>query len=92
MAQSLMTTPFSGDLTYEERRLMIDEFMEHKSSILITTDLLDRTALNSKNVVVVCNCSQPVGQSYGLVNKKRYMLRSGRTGHFGKRGIVIDME
>lgn len=65
-------------------------FVNNETKLLITTDLCDRSTFGAENVVVVVNFSQPVGQMG--THKKRYVMRAGRAGHFGKRAVIIDFE
>lgn len=73
---------FSGDLSYAERRQIADKFMANQIKILVTTDVLMKTAFGSSNVVMVVNFEQPIGQQRAI-NRKHYFLRAGRAGTFG---------
>ena len=74
-----------GDLTTQEREVVMREFRTGSTRILICTDLLAR-GIDVPSVSMVLNYDLPRSES-GLEN---YIHRIGRCGRFGKKGVAIN--
>jgi translation initiation factor 4A len=71
-----------GDMSPEERNLVMREFRSGSSRVLITTDLLAR-GIDVQQVSLVIN--------YDLPGKREnYLHRIGRSGRFGRKGMAIN--
>merc|ERR1711890_10509 len=71
-----------GDMTSEERNLILKEFRSGSSRVLITTDLLAR-GIDVQQVSLVINYDLPS-------NRENYIHRIGRSGRFGRKGVAIN--
>ena len=75
-------TSIHGNMTHDERNVIVDDFRNGKTKILLTTDLLAR-GIDIPDVNTVIN--------YDLPNKmETYIHRIGRCGRFNKKGIAIN--
>ena len=70
-------------MSQEDRNLIVNEFRNGKTRLLLTTDLLSR-GIDVPQVNLVINYDLPI-------NKETYIHRIGRCGRFGKKGISISM-
>jgi translation initiation factor 4A len=71
-----------GDMSSEERKMIMKEFRSGSSRVLITTDLLAR-GIDVQQVSLVIN--------YDLPGKREnYIHRIGRSGRFGRKGVAIN--
>jgi len=71
-----------GDMTGQERELIMKEFRSGSSRVLITTDLLAR-GIDVQQVSLVINYDLPA-------NRENYIHRIGRSGRFGRKGVAIN--
>jgi len=71
-----------GDMTGNERELIMKEFRSGSSRVLITTDLLAR-GIDVQQVSLVINYDLPA-------NRENYIHRIGRSGRFGRKGVAIN--
>jgi translation initiation factor 4A len=71
-----------GDMTADERSLVLKEFRNGSSRVLITTDLLAR-GIDVQQVSLVINYDLPK-------NRENYIHRIGRSGRFGRKGVAIN--
>lgn len=71
-----------GDMTSQERSLIMKEFRSGSSRVLITTDLLAR-GIDVQQVSLVINYDLPA-------NRENYIHRIGRSGRFGRKGVAIN--
>jgi translation initiation factor 4A len=71
-----------GDMTAQERELIMKEFRSGSSRVLITTDLLAR-GIDVQQVSLVINYDLPA-------NRENYIHRIGRSGRFGRKGVAIN--
>lgn len=71
-----------GDMSSEERSLVLKEFRNGASRVLITTDLLAR-GIDVQQVSLVINYDLPK-------NRENYIHRIGRSGRFGRKGVAIN--
>ena len=71
-----------GDMTGQERELIMKEFRSGSSRVLITTDLLAR-GIDVQSVSLVINYDLPG-------NRENYIHRIGRSGRFGRKGVSIN--
>jgi len=71
-----------GDMTQQERELIMKEFRSGSSRVLITTDLLAR-GIDVQQVSLVINYDLPS-------NRENYIHRIGRSGRFGRKGVAIN--
>jgi superfamily II DNA/RNA helicase len=76
-------TVIHSNMTQPERDLVVKEFRDGKTRLLLTTDLLSR-GIDIPQVNMVINYDLPV-------NKETYMHRIGRTGRFANKGVSITM-
>lgn len=83
MAQRDFTvSSMHGDMTGQERDLIMKEFRSGSSRVLITTDLLAR-GIDVQQVSLVINYDLPK-------NRESYIHRIGRSGRFGRKGVAIN--
>jgi len=71
-----------GDMTGQEREMIMTEFRSGSSRVLITTDLLAR-GIDVQQVSLVINYDLPG-------NRENYIHRIGRSGRFGRKGVAIN--
>jgi len=71
-----------GEMTGQERELIMKEFRSGSSRVLITTDLLAR-GIDVQQVSLVINYDMPG-------NRENYIHRIGRSGRFGRKGVAIN--
>merc|ERR1711892_1510632 len=71
-----------GDMTGQDRELIMKEFRSGSSRVLITTDLLAR-GIDVQQVSLVINFDLPG-------NRENYIHRIGRSGRFGRKGVAIN--
>ena len=71
-----------GDMTQQEREVIMKEFRSGSSRVLITTDLLAR-GIDVQQVSLVINFDLPT-------IKENYIHRIGRSGRFGRKGVAIN--
>ena len=76
-------TAIHSKMSQEERNLIVNEFRDGKTRLLLTTDLLAR-GIDIPQVNLVINYDLPI-------NKETYIHRIGRCGRFGKKGVSISM-
>jgi superfamily II DNA/RNA helicase len=76
-------TTIHSNMTQEERDIVVKEFRDGKTRLLLTTDLLSRGIDIPQVNMVIC---------YDLpMNKETYIHRIGRCGRFDKKGVAISM-
>ena len=78
----LSMTFMHGEMTQEERNVIMKDFRDGKSRILITTDLLAR-GIDIQQVSLVINYDIPI-------NRENYIHRIGRTGRYGRKGVALN--
>jgi len=71
-----------GDISQQERDVVLNEFRTGSSRVLITTDLLAR-GIDVQQVSLVINYDLPK-------NLENYIHRIGRSGRFGRKGVAIN--
>lgn len=71
-----------GDISQQERDVILSEFRTGASRVLITTDLLAR-GIDVQQVSLVINYDLPR-------NLENYIHRIGRSGRFGRKGVAIN--
>jgi translation initiation factor 4A len=71
-----------GEMTQQERDVVMKEFRSGSSRVLITTDLLAR-GIDVQQVSLVINYDLPS-------NRENYIHRIGRGGRFGRKGVAIN--
>lgn len=76
-------TTIHGKMSQSERNLVVEDFRNSKTRLLLTTDLLAR-GIDIPQVNLVINYDLPI-------NKETYIHRIGRCGRFGKKGLSITM-
>jgi len=79
----------SGDLTPDDRLMVLDGFREGREKIMITTNVVSR-GIDVEQVTMVVNFDLPVDKD-GKADCETYLHRIGRTGRFGKAGIAINL-
>lgn len=82
MQEDFMVSMIHGDLTWEERKIVMDEFREGRSRVLLSTDLTAR-GIDVAGVSLVINYDLPS-------NRENYIHRIGRSGRYGKKGNAIN--
>jgi translation initiation factor 4A len=81
-ARDFTVSSMHGDMTGQERELIMKEFRSGSSRVLITTDLLAR-GIDVQQVSLVINYDMPT-------NRENYIHRIGRSGRFGRKGVAIN--
>lgn len=76
-------TVIHSNMTQTERDIVVQDFRDGKTRILLTTDLLSR-GIDIPQVNMVINYDLPP-------NKETYVHRIGRCGRFDKKGVAITM-
>jgi len=71
-----------GDMSPQDREVIMKEFRSGSSRVLVTTDLLAR-GIDVQQVSLVINYDLPV-------NRENYIHRIGRSGRFGRKGVAIN--
>lgn len=82
LGRDFVVSCLHGDMSQEERDLIMKEFRTGSSRVLITTDLLAR-GIDVQQVSLVINYDLPV-------TKENYIHRIGRSGRFGRKGVAIN--
>ena len=80
---NFVITCIHGKMNQKEREMIVKEFRDGKTRILLTTDLLSR-GIDIPLVNLVINYDLPI-------NKENYIHRIGRCGRFNKKGVSITM-
>ena len=81
-AKDFTVSAMHGDMTQQERDVIMREFRSGSSRVLITTDLLAR-GIDVQQVSLVINYDLPS-------NRENYIHRIGRGGRFGRKGVAIN--
>jgi len=71
-----------GDMSPQDREVIMKEFRSGSSRVLVTTDLLAR-GIDVQSVSLVINYDLPA-------NRENYIHRIGRSGRFGRKGVAIN--
>jgi len=82
-SNNFIITCIHGKMSQKERELIINDFREGKTRILLTTDLLSR-GIDIPLVNLVINYDLPI-------DKENYIHRIGRCGRFDKKGVAITL-
>jgi superfamily II DNA/RNA helicase len=80
-AQNFPITTIHGKMTQQERNIIVQEFRDGKTRLLLTTDLLARGIDVQQVNLVICFDMPP--------DKETYIHRIGRCGRFNKKGVSI---
>ena len=80
-AQNFSITTIHGKMTQQERNVIVEDFRDGKTRLLLTTDLLARGIDVPQVNLVICYDMPP--------DKETYIHRIGRCGRFGKKGVSI---
>eukprot|EP01017_Pseudomicrothorax_dubius_P043706 TRINITY_DN732_c0_g1_i1.p1 TRINITY_DN732_c0_g1~~TRINITY_DN732_c0_g1_i1.p1 ORF type:complete len:474 (+),score=152.30 TRINITY_DN732_c0_g1_i1:118-1539(+) len=86
--EGLSVRYLGGDMDVTDRKTVLNEFMNGKFSILLTTNVIAR-GVDNRNVELVINRDIPTDEER-KPDFDTYMHRCGRAGRFGDRGIVIN--
>ena len=71
-----------GDMTQEERNVIMNKFRQGEGRIMVSTDLLAR-GIDIQQISIVLN--------YDLPNSiENYIHRIGRSGRYGRKGTAIN--
>merc|ERR1711983_310560 len=81
-ARDFTVSAMHGDMSQNERDVIMREFRSGSSRVLITTDLLAR-GIDVQQVSLVINYDLPT-------NRENYIHRIGRGGRFGRKGVAIN--
>jgi len=71
-----------GEMSFRERKLIMDNFISGSTRILISTDLLAR-GIDIQQISLVINYELPP-------QRENYIHRIGRSGRFGRKGVAIN--
>lgn len=82
-ADQFAVSSMHGDMPQAERDLIMKDFADGKSRVLITTDLWAR-GIDIEQISLIVNYDLPIA-------REQYIHRIGRTGRFGRRGISISL-
>ncbi|XP_042327089.1 ATP-dependent RNA helicase DDX25 isoform X2 [Sceloporus undulatus] len=82
-------TLLSGELTVDQRAVVIQNFRDGKDKVLISTNVCAR-GIDVKQVTIVVNFSLPT-KGLHVADFETYLHRIGRTGRFGKNGLAFNM-
>jgi translation initiation factor 4A len=82
-AQKFTVSSIHGDMPQAERDVILRQFRQCASRILITTDLLAR-GIDVQQVSLIINYDLPS-------EKETYIHRIGRSGRFGRKGVAINL-
>ena len=80
-ARDFTVSSMHGDMEQSQRELVLREFRDGVSRVLITTDLLAR-GIDVQGVSLVINYDLPP-------QRENYIHRIGRSGRFGRKGVAI---
>jgi translation initiation factor 4A len=78
-----MVSLIHGDMSNEDRRIIIDQFRSGINRVLVATDLLAR-GIDVQQVNLVINYDFPAE-----TNLDTYVHRIGRSGRYGRNGLAI---
>ncbi|KAI8838451.1 ATP-dependent RNA helicase eIF4A [Chytriomyces cf. hyalinus JEL632] len=81
-ARDFTVSALHGEMTQQDREVIMKEFRSGSSRVLITTDLLAR-GIDVQHVSLVINYDLPS-------NRENYIHRIGRGGRFGRKGVAIN--
>jgi len=73
----------NGNMTQDERNVVMKDFRDGVTRVLITTDILSR-GIDVQQVSLVLNYELPL-------EKETYIHRIGRSGRFGRKGVAINL-
>lgn len=82
-AEQFTVSSMHGDMPQAERDLIMKDFRDAKSRVLITTDVWAR-GIDVEQVSLIVNYDLPMA-------REQYIHRIGRTGRFGRRGVAISL-
>ncbi len=86
---SFTVSKIHGDVPKEERDLVLEEFKNAKTKILITTDVFSR-GMDIPQVNLIINYDLPLPVQDRTNQTETYIHRIGRSGRFNRVGFVID--
>lgn len=81
-AKDFTVSAMHGEMTQDERNVIMRQFRSGSTRVLITTDLLAR-GIDVQQVSLVINYDLPASQ-------ENYIHRIGRSGRFGRKGVAIN--
>jgi translation initiation factor 4A len=81
-AKDFTVSAIHGEMTAQDRELVMKEFRSGSSRVLISTDLLAR-GIDVQQVSLVINYDLPA-------LRENYIHRIGRSGRFGRKGVAIN--
>jgi len=81
--ENFTITTIHGKMTADERKIIVKDFRDGKTRLLLTTDLLAR-GIDIPQVNLIINYDIPI-------SKETYIHRIGRCGRFDKKGVSISM-
>ncbi|GMH44717.1 hypothetical protein BSKO_12669 [Bryopsis sp. KO-2023] len=83
-------TAISGQMDFETRDKVIDEFRKNTTRILVATDVLSR-GFDVSDVTLVVNYDIPIKQGDRSPDYETYLHRIGRSGRFGRKGAAFNL-
>jgi len=81
-AKDFTVSAIHGEMSAQEREMVMKEFRSGSSRVLISTDLLAR-GIDVQQVSLVINYDLPA-------LRENYIHRIGRSGRFGRKGVAIN--
>lgn len=82
-AEQFSVSSIHGEMPQAERELIMKDFRDGKSRVLITTDVWAR-GIDVEQISLIVNYDLPLA-------REQYIHRIGRTGRFGRRGVAISL-
>lgn len=83
-------TSIQGDMKFEDRDRVVNEFRRGETKILISTDVLAR-GFDVSQVTLVVNFDIPMERDGRTPNYETYLHRIGRSGRFGRKGAAFNL-
>lgn len=81
--ETFSVSSMHGEMPQAERDIIMKDFRDGKSRVLITTDVWAR-GIDVEQISLIINYDLPMA-------REQYIHRIGRTGRFGRRGIAISL-
>jgi ATP-dependent RNA helicase DDX19/DBP5 len=88
-AEGYHCSKLSGDMEKEERDIVVEQFRDMQTRILISTDIISR-GFDVNTVTLVVNYDLPVKHDTNEPDYETYLHRIGRSGRFGNKGVAFN--
>lgn len=79
----------SGDMEKPERDIVVEQFRDLQTRILISTDIISR-GFDVNTVTLVVNYDLPIKHDTNEPDYETYLHRIGRSGRFGNKGAAFN--